>query len=93
MLKKFFKEMPKDDKFINAFCVGFSLLIAAVVAVSAHSSGVSLAVSLTIGLAIVLSICGYRFSLLWRLFKDSLDGSSRKSSCESIYLIFEDDNS
>ena len=82
MLKKFICEMPKDDKFINAFCLGFALLIAAIIAVGAYSCGASLAVSMAIALVIVFLICGYRFVLLWNLFQDSLYGSPRRSTCD-----------
>ena len=84
MLKKFICEMPKDDKFINAFCLGFTLLIAAIIAVGAYSCGASLAVSMAIALVIVLFACGYRFILLWDLFHDSLDGSPRRSTSDYV---------
>ena len=84
MIKKFFKEMPKVDHLINAFCLAFSLSIGITVTEATYSSGVNLAVSSAIGLAIVLVICGYRLNMLWKLFKDSLDGSPRKSSCDYI---------
>ena len=84
MIRKFFKEMPKDEKPINAVCLGLSLFDAVIFAVAAWSCGASIAVSLAIGLSVVLLICGYRFSLLWILFKDSLDGSPRRSTNDYI---------
>lgn len=84
LLKKFFKEMPKDDKIINAFCLGGSLLIAVIITVTTYSSGVNLAVSLAIGSAIALIICGLRFNMLWKLFKESLNGRPRRSSQDYI---------
>lgn len=91
MLKKFFKEMPKDDKLINTFCVGFSLLIAVIIGAATYSSGVSPAVSTIIGLTIALIICGFRFSMLWALYKDSLNGSPRRSTHDYIVNDLLDD--
>lgn len=84
MIKKFFKEMPKDEHPINAFVLGASLFVAAIIAVAAYSCGASPAASFIIGLAIILLVCGYRFSLLWVLFKDNLKGEPRRSTNDYI---------
>ena len=84
MVKKFFKEMPKDERPINAFVLVASLIVAAAIAVMAYSCGANFTVSLAIALVIVLLVCGYRFSLLWVLFKNNLNGDPRRSTSDYI---------
>lgn len=81
-IKKFLKEMPKSDQYINCFCVVMSSLVAGLSAAIFRDCGVRVSLCVVIALAIVAFCCGIQLCLEWTLFKSSLDGSPRRSTSD-----------
>lgn len=87
MLKKFFKEMPADDRALNLRIAIIAIIGGAIIAIAEYLSGISATASIITGGVIALLTCIYRFIELWIIYLDSNEGKPR---CSSSNYTFSD---